>query len=463
MIKKYILGVLIALSIPALVAYASTPILSVSGTSDNNNVTVTVTGGEINAPVILFYNQNLAGQGTVQQRTIGTTDTNGNFTGTVSTSGLGISQSSPVYVQTAGVQSLPVNWPSGTGTTTNSGNALIFSQSFPTLAVGQSGTITISGGGGGTYYIASNSSPNFTAASISGNTLTLSGSQAGQSTITVCSTSGPCAVLTPTFTGITSTTSSVTGGTGSPTISQGNINVSQNGQVSVTISGGITPYTISVPSGSGISTTLMGNTLFINGNNAIGSNTIQVCSANNGGCTPLTVNIQGVFTGSTITTTTGNSNITFTLPVIAGEVTQIPLSGGIGGYFIQTPVSSPAIASISGSSLRLAGVSIGSGAVTVCQTGTSSCLPISFTVMPAAAVPTGTGGGFLYDTDFGLGTTGQDVMELQTRLKDEGYFTVAPTGYFGSITRAAVMSYQSAHGIPSTGFVGPLTRAQLNQ
>ena len=35
-------------------------------------------------------------------------------------------------------------------------------------------------------------------------------------------------------------------------------------------------------------------------------------------------------------------------------------------------------------------------------------------------------------------------------------------GYFGAQTKAAVQKYQSAHGIPSTGFVGPLTIASLN-
>jgi hypothetical protein len=462
MIKKYILGALIALVVPAFFAYAATPVLTAAGTDDN--VTVTVTGGEINAPVVLFYNQNLAGQGTVEQRTIGTTDINGNFTGSVSTSGLGISQSSPVYVQTAGVQSLPVNWPSNTAGTTSNTNAVTFSQSSPTFAVGQSGTITLSGGGGGTFFISSNSNPNFTSASISGNTLTLSGSQLGQSAITVCSTAGPCAVVMPTFnaTGIANptTSGSVTGVAGSPTLSQGSINVSQNGQGILTVSGGAGPYMISVPSGSGISTTLIGNTLYVNGNNATGSSTLQVCYVNNGGCTPLTVNIQGTSSGTTTNTNNGIGNISFTLPITAGELTQIPLSGGIGSYYIQTPASTPAMATISGNTLRLTGVTTGTGTITVCQTGASACLPISFMVTPAL---TGTGGGFFYETNFGFGMTSQDVMELQTRLKDEGFFTATPTGYFGPLTQSAVMAYQSAHGIPATGYVGPLTRAQLNQ
>ncbi len=64
---------------------------------------------------------------------------------------------------------------------------------------------------------------------------------------------------------------------------------------------------------------------------------------------------------------------------------------------------------------------------------------------------------YAYNTNLTVGSTGADVTALQNALG------VSPaTGYFGSITKAAVVSYQTAHGIPSTGFVGPLTRASLN-
>jgi len=56
-----------------------------------------------------------------------------------------------------------------------------------------------------------------------------------------------------------------------------------------------------------------------------------------------------------------------------------------------------------------------------------------------------------------VGSTGADVTALQTLLG------VAPaTGYFGAITKAAVMAYQTANGLPSTGYVGPMTLAKLN-
>lgn len=458
--KKYILGLIFALTAPLMFAYASTPVLTATGSGDNNTVTVQVTGGEINAPVVLFYNQNVNGQGTVQQQTIGTTDINGRFTGTVSSTALGISMTSPVYVQVGGYQSLPVNWPYGSATSTN---IITFSPSSPTFAIGQNGTVTISGGGGGTYYIASNSNPNFTSASISGSTLTLNGSQSGQSSVTVCSTSGPCAVLTPNFSVSGSTTGATTGPTGSPTVSASTLNISQGGQGTLTLSGGTSPYLVTAVSGSNISTTLIGNTLYVNGSTP-GTSVLNICSTSttttgNTLCTPVTVNVQG----QGATTTSGAPS--FTIPLTSGEPLRLLLSGGNGTYYIQPMGSSPVMASLNGSLLTLTGSSLGSATVNVCSSATptssATCLPIMVTVNPSS--DTGTGGGYLFDTDLSTGMSGQDVMELQQRLKDEGYLNVTPTGYFGPLTFSAVKAYQSANGLPSTGYVGPLTRGLLNQ
>jgi peptidoglycan hydrolase-like protein with peptidoglycan-binding domain len=61
-----------------------------------------------------------------------------------------------------------------------------------------------------------------------------------------------------------------------------------------------------------------------------------------------------------------------------------------------------------------------------------------------------------------LGATGSDVSALQIFLKGRGYFTAEATGYFGPITKAAVMEYQGANGIDQVGTVGPKTRTLLN-
>jgi len=62
-----------------------------------------------------------------------------------------------------------------------------------------------------------------------------------------------------------------------------------------------------------------------------------------------------------------------------------------------------------------------------------------------------------------VGSTGADVTALQTWLATKGFFSVTPTGYFGSITQRAVAQYQASVGItPAVGYFGPITRAQVN-
>lgn len=62
-------------------------------------------------------------------------------------------------------------------------------------------------------------------------------------------------------------------------------------------------------------------------------------------------------------------------------------------------------------------------------------------------------------SNFGIFTRSADVHALQGIL---GLPAALQTGYFGFITLAHVMTYQTAHGIPATGYVGVLTRASLN-
>ena len=75
----------------------------------------------------------------------------------------------------------------------------------------------------------------------------------------------------------------------------------------------------------------------------------------------------------------------------------------------------------------------------------------------AAKTIAGTTSSVSFTRDLTVGSSGADVTALQNVLG------VSPaTGYFGSITKAAVQSYQASKGISTTGYVGPLTRAALN-
>ena len=56
------------------------------------------------------------------------------------------------------------------------------------------------------------------------------------------------------------------------------------------------------------------------------------------------------------------------------------------------------------------------------------------------------------------------MTELQKILIAEGFLKIdAPTGYFGQLTRVAVIAFQKARSIQQAGVVGPLTRAELNK
>lgn len=59
------------------------------------------------------------------------------------------------------------------------------------------------------------------------------------------------------------------------------------------------------------------------------------------------------------------------------------------------------------------------------------------------------------------GDQGTSVNELQERLKTLGYFTDNTTYYFGSVTEAALMEFQSAAGLSATGVCDEATKNAL--
>ncbi len=59
--------------------------------------------------------------------------------------------------------------------------------------------------------------------------------------------------------------------------------------------------------------------------------------------------------------------------------------------------------------------------------------------------------------------TEDEVSMLQRFLAraSSSAYAAGATGYFGAETEAGVKAWQAAHGVPATGFVGPLTRAAI--
>lgn len=63
-----------------------------------------------------------------------------------------------------------------------------------------------------------------------------------------------------------------------------------------------------------------------------------------------------------------------------------------------------------------------------------------------------------------MGSRGESVVALQTLLEGKGVLVMpagVSKGYFGALTKAAVMKYQTMLGVKSTGYYGPLTRAAM--
>jgi len=59
------------------------------------------------------------------------------------------------------------------------------------------------------------------------------------------------------------------------------------------------------------------------------------------------------------------------------------------------------------------------------------------------------------------GSRGSQVIEIQRRLQNLGYFDQQPTGYFGPITTEAVQQFQRSQGLIPDGIVGIRTESVL--
>ena len=60
-----------------------------------------------------------------------------------------------------------------------------------------------------------------------------------------------------------------------------------------------------------------------------------------------------------------------------------------------------------------------------------------------------------------LGSTGQAVKDVQTSLKQMGFYKGPINCKFGRQTQAAVIKFQHSKNLPADGVVGPKTRAAM--
>jgi len=100
------------------------------------------------------------------------------------------------------------------------------------------------------------------------------------------------------------------------------------------------------------------------------------------------------------------------------------------------------------------------------NTITPPVTPVVAVITPATTPTQGTVLGaatYNFAKNLSVGSRGDDVTALQQFLSNNKFFSGSATGYFGQLTKTAVIAFQKARGIAPVGNVGPLTRAELNK
>ena len=321
----------------------------------------------------------------------------------------------------------------------STGGNLMLSQSTVSILAGQSSTITISGGST-PYSVSSSGSSNIFNTNISGNILTVYGVNPGSATASVCSSTG-CTNLYITIQNINSSVNS-------PTLSQNNIMTNVGQQTTIYVSGNGGYYVSNNANPNVASAQINGTSLVVSATQS-GSDNISICQ-NGGQC----VNLYLTVSGTTAQLVLNQTNLSLTV----GQSSTVSISGN-GGYYISTNSSSGvASAAISGSSLIVSAISVGTDNISICQAG-GQCTNIYVAVTgnsPAVATNN-------FSRYLGFGDRGDDVLQLQEFLSNEGFLTATPNGHYGPATVSAIKKFQSNHGIRQTGSVGPSTLSALNR
>ena len=327
-------------------------------------------------------------------------------------------------------------------------SVLSFSQTNPVIQAGQVTSVTVSGGSGN-YYISSNSAPGVVQANIVNGVLTLFGNAIGSATINICSAGGGCGLMV-------ATVNSASGAL-PLSLSQNNLSLSIGQTSNVAVSGGATPYNLGTNANNVFQASVSGNVVTVTGVGA-GSSSVNICPSDGGQCVVLYVAVGGSGTSS------GAITLTYILSV--GQGLNLSISGGTAPYTLSSNSGGIFGANIiSGNYLMLTGVAPGSSSVNVCSAN-GLCTPVYVTVVGGAAAQgtvSSATGNYKFYNPLVYGDKGDEVTELQNRLTAEGVYSGPVTGYFGSLTEAAVKKYQTMHGLTPLGNVGPGTRAELNK
>jgi hypothetical protein len=333
-------------------AYALTPTFSAFYTGNGDYVQVNVTNADANESVLLESSSNI--------QALGTTNSSGAFSATISTSQYNITPGSIVYVTVDGQESSSIQWPYTSGTT-----SFTLNQTSLSLAIGQSASITASTGG--PFFLSSNSSPAVANVSFNGSQITIAANTGGTTNLSIClvSNTGSCQTETVSVSGSTSQTIN---------FSQNNINIPIGSTATVSVSGGTGVYSISSNSApTTVGATISGNVVSLYASNVAGSASITVCSTDLSSCGVINLTVGGSST---------YSNLIFsnTAPALmVGQALSITITGGVAPYYISSNTNSSIVqASVSGNVVTISGIATGSASITVCsETNACETLPVT--------------------------------------------------------------------------------------
>lgn len=344
-------------------AYAATPTFSAYATGNSDYVQVNVSGDD-NSNVILFY---LNTSSTLTENILGVTNSSGSFSEAISSSAIGVSAASPVYVTVNGQRSATITWPYSS---TSSNTTLSLTQTSVTLTAGRSSVITANNTNGSSLFVSSNSTPSVANVSLSGNQVTITANTYGTTTVTVCLVNTPSACGSVTV----SVPSAV-----SISFSQNNVIVPVSQSVPVTVSGGTGSYTISNNSDpSVIQSTISGSTVYLYSNQSSGSAIITVCSTDMSSCGIITATASSGSSSSSLSFSQQNPTLSL------GQTMNVTVSGGSGTYYIASNSNTSIVeASLSSSTLTLYGNTAGSAVLNVCVSS-GSCSTMTVTVVSSA-------------------------------------------------------------------------------
>jgi len=399
-----------------------------------------------------------------------------------------------VYVKVDGLQSASIAWPSTSAAASQGSMSL--SQTAVTLTISQSMNVYASGVSG-TLSIPGNTNTSVANAYLNGSTIVVTGQSSGTAVITVCDSQSGCSSINVTVQPDYLSSPAVYVSPASFTMNVGQVQtLSITGYASA-------PYYVSNNSNtSAVTTSINGSSVIVTAL-AVGSSNMTICSTGgqcgtafvnvltNGSSGPsqtVTVNptIPPVISSMTISTNgIGNSfvgaesvlsfsfnvNQSVTNPSMTVGNMQVPVNGSGSGpytasYTVTGNETQPIAVAVSLTNLS------GLTGKTYFWAGNSYVSPTQTVVAPSVTTPSVvtsapsgsyTFGNYLYAGMTKLGVSDSDVVALQKRLKADGFFDGAATGYFGPQTKTALKAYQKKNGLSQIGVVGPSTRALLNQ